>query len=63
MIDTLKMKLNTFTPFNTHNKDYSDFMLREKPAKKIAVLKKAAKAANADQRKMVRKAQRLAKSR
>jgi len=62
MIDALKMKLNTLTPFGTHSKNYSDFVIREKPAKKISVLKKAAKAANADQRRMVKKAQRATKS-
>ena len=61
MIDTLKMKLNTFTPFKTHNKDYSEFVIKETRARKVAVLKRAAKAANADQRKMVKEAKQLAK--
>ena len=61
MIDVLRMKINTFSPFGTHNKNYSDFVIHENRSKKIAVLKKAAKAANIDQRRMVNKAKRSTK--
>jgi 16S rRNA G527 N7-methylase RsmG len=59
MINGLNMKLS---PFKTHNKNYSEFVLSESRTKKIAILKKAAKAANADQRKIVKKAERLGRA-
>jgi hypothetical protein len=62
MIDTLLMKISSYTLFGSHSKNYSDFVLKDKPEKKIAVLRKAAKAANADQRKMVKKARSLIKA-